>query len=223
MLINYFVNFFIGSCLASHACVIYDRFDQGNFLWGHSYCDFCLQPLALTDELPIISFLILKGKCRFCHEKISWTLLLFEILGGCAFLPIDFSNIKSFSTGIFIFFVLLIAIFDFNDKEFPTIFLLPLFIVTLTKANFWHYFNLLQFLPIASLLILYVYKKKLGSGDLYLYLSIAFFFNPQFANEVFLIASILVILSYLFEKHQSYSSSFAFIPYIFTALIIKNF
>lgn len=55
---------------------------------GRSYCPHCKRQLAWFELIPILSFIFLKGKCRTCHQKISWqypivefsTALIFMIL-----------------------------------------------------------------------------------------------------------------------------------------------
>jgi len=43
-----------------------------SFLKGRSYCPYCKHILGWQDLIPVFSFLFLKGKCRYCHRKISW-------------------------------------------------------------------------------------------------------------------------------------------------------
>ena len=66
-------------------CVIY-RLEIGeSFLKGRSYCPHCKHVLTWQDLIPIFSFLILKGKCRYCHQKISWQYPLVELATGILF------------------------------------------------------------------------------------------------------------------------------------------
>lgn len=47
-----------------------------------SHCPRCKQPLRVYDNIPVISFLLLRGKCRTCGEPISWRYPLVELLNG---------------------------------------------------------------------------------------------------------------------------------------------
>jgi len=47
-----------------------------------SHCPKCGRPIAWHDNLPILSYIILRGKCRHCHEKISLRYPLIELLSG---------------------------------------------------------------------------------------------------------------------------------------------
>jgi len=47
-----------------------------------SRCPSCKKTIAAYDNIPILSFLILKGRCRHCHVKISWQYPAVEVLSG---------------------------------------------------------------------------------------------------------------------------------------------
>ena len=50
-----------------------------------SHCQSCKKPIAALDNIPVLSFLILKGRCRHCAAKISLQYPLVEILSSCLF------------------------------------------------------------------------------------------------------------------------------------------
>lgn len=222
MIIYLLTNFFIGSCIASHACVIYERYDCNDFILSRSCCKSCNYELSLLDEIPIISFLLLKGKCKYCENKIPANLFLAELIGGFVFIKIDFSSYKGLTVAIILSILLIISIFDYKDKEFPTILLLlPFFIILTTKIEAIRncsILDLIEFFPITILLIVLIFKQKLGAGDLFIYWILALYFSPIFANSAFLIASILLITHYFLEKQNEV---YPFIPYIFLATIFQ--
>ena len=55
-------------------------------LYKRSRCDNCKHVLAWSDLVPILSFIILRGKCRYCQKNISPRYFLLEIGFGCLFL-----------------------------------------------------------------------------------------------------------------------------------------
>lgn len=52
---------------------------------GHSHCDTCGHELSTADLFPIISYIALKGKCRYCGSKVPPRDLIFEIILGLLF------------------------------------------------------------------------------------------------------------------------------------------
>ena len=56
-----------------------------NITHKHSYCPNCNHKLGLFDLVPIFSYLFLKGRCRYCKNKIGIRYFLFEILTGIVF------------------------------------------------------------------------------------------------------------------------------------------
>lgn len=53
---------------------------------SRSICPKCLHPIAWYDNIPFISFLILRAKCRHCKDKISWQYPMVEVFVALAFL-----------------------------------------------------------------------------------------------------------------------------------------
>ncbi|HET6622676.1 MAG TPA: prepilin peptidase [Candidatus Saccharimonadales bacterium] len=50
-----------------------------------SECEQCGHKLGALDLIPVLSWLVLRGKCRYCHKPIGWTALMFEVGLGLAF------------------------------------------------------------------------------------------------------------------------------------------
>lgn len=218
-------NFLIGTCLASHAAVICDRFDTGNFIFSRSHCSICLTELSILDEIPILSYLWLNGKCRYCFNDIPVKLPIIEIMGGLAYFNVDFSQVRGICTAIIIFCILLAAICDYEQLEFRLVMILPAIFLACLRIDHILKFQLVDFfelIPILIILLFYTKQKKLGSGDLIIYLILAIFFKPHFANLVFLFSSFLLLFQF-FLKRKIYSKNKAvpFIPYIFVGLIIQ--
>lgn len=75
--------FLLGCCIGSFVNVIFSRKD---WYKGRSRCDGCGSVLKWYDLIPVVSFLILGGKCRNCKCKIDHSHLISELLMGAAFL-----------------------------------------------------------------------------------------------------------------------------------------
>ena len=75
--------FLFGSALGSFINVIVNRYNTGlSFFKGRSICFSCNHKLQTKDLVPILSFLFLRGKCRYCQSKIPKETLIFELLMG---------------------------------------------------------------------------------------------------------------------------------------------
>ena len=75
----------IGSFLNA---VIYRLEKKESALHGRSYCPHCQHQLSWQDLIPIVSFFMLRGKCRYCSKSISWQYPVVEIATGSLFLQI---------------------------------------------------------------------------------------------------------------------------------------
>ena len=64
--------FFLGASFGSFACAAASRTEAGVKWWGRerSRCDGCGAVLAPRDLVPVLSFLALRGRCRFCGARI---------------------------------------------------------------------------------------------------------------------------------------------------------
>ncbi|MEK9135255.1 MAG: prepilin peptidase [Patescibacteria group bacterium] len=103
-------------------CVIY-RLEQGkSFLRGRSFCPNCKHQLSWQDLIPIFSFLILGGKCRYCSQKISWQYPLVELFTGIIFLSILLTNSNIYAMAYLLLvscFFIIIFVYDLKHYIIP--------------------------------------------------------------------------------------------------------
>lgn len=79
--------FILGAIFGSFYLVIGTRLPlKENVLFGRSRCDNCKTELKWYELIPIVSYILLLGKCKNCHKKISISHLLVEIICGLLFL-----------------------------------------------------------------------------------------------------------------------------------------
>ena len=79
--------FLFGAVVGSHLNVcIYRLPENQSIAWPSSRCPLCGAPIAAFDLVPIISYLILRGRCRNCGGRISPQYPLVELLAGTLFL-----------------------------------------------------------------------------------------------------------------------------------------
>lgn len=85
----YIIIFIFGLVVGSFLnCVIYRLEINQSFLSGRSYCPNCKHKLGFFDLIPVFSFVFLKGRCRYCRQRISLQYPLVEITTGILFLLI---------------------------------------------------------------------------------------------------------------------------------------
>ena len=78
--------FVFGAIFASFiTCTAWRVVRHEDWMLGHSHCDTCGHELSTADLFPIISYIALKGKCRYCGSKVPPRDLIFEIILGLLF------------------------------------------------------------------------------------------------------------------------------------------
>jgi leader peptidase (prepilin peptidase)/N-methyltransferase len=119
----------LGLLIGSFLNVIIFRFDTGeSVVSGRSRCNSCKKMIAWYDNIPVLSFVFLRGKCRNCGERISWqyptvecvTATLFMFVGQSFFF---FGNTESaiqtvFSLGL-IAALIVVFVYDLSTMEIP--------------------------------------------------------------------------------------------------------
>ena len=80
-------SFVVGCCIGSFLNVVALRLQrEEDFIRGHSHCVECLHELSWKDLIPILSWIWLRGKCRYCGRDISSRYWVVEVVSGCMFM-----------------------------------------------------------------------------------------------------------------------------------------
>lgn len=120
----YLLIFILGSCVFSFLNVIIYRLPKDeSFVKGRSYCPACGHTLGVFDLIPIISFLFLRGKCRYCGSKFGVKDSITELFGGllasfCIYFY-DFNPIKAVLLFAFYCVLYVVAGIDHDTMEIP--------------------------------------------------------------------------------------------------------
>jgi leader peptidase (prepilin peptidase)/N-methyltransferase len=116
--LNSFLIFILGASLGSFSNVCIYRLPKNKqIVSGRSFCPRCKKYINWFDNLPIISFLLLGGKCRKCKKVILLRYFIVEIITGITLLLI-YLNYNDLSTIIFLSIIsLLFIIIFFIDLE----------------------------------------------------------------------------------------------------------
>ncbi len=86
--------FVLGVCVGSFLNVCIARLPyEKSLLWPGSTCFSCLQPVRWYDNIPIFSYLILRGRCRNCGKRFSSRYLFVELLTGLGFVGLFYAEL----------------------------------------------------------------------------------------------------------------------------------
>ena len=116
-------SFVFGLVVGSFLNVVVYRLPEGeSVVWPGSRCPACRQAIAPWDNVPVLSYLWLRGRCRQCGVPISWRYPAFEFLTGLVFAAIAFRYGMSWATPVwFVFAAILLATaaIDFDHQIIP--------------------------------------------------------------------------------------------------------
>lgn len=205
-----------------------------------SYCPLCETPLSWYDNIPIISYLILLGRCRYCNNRISLQYPLVEILNVFIYFilyyrfnnPLDFIFFSIVSS-----ILLIISFIDFNHMLIPDILIILILI-------FWLIYIILNYLVynldlrlinslissiipgLLFLFIMVVSKGGIGGGDVILISTLGLILNLELIllNIIlsFILGSLVSIFLLLF-KIKSRKDPIPFGPFIILSFFIVLF
>ncbi|HLD96535.1 MAG TPA: prepilin peptidase, partial [Patescibacteria group bacterium] len=66
------ITFVLGTAIGSFLNVWSRRLLRGESPTGRSHCEHCGHVLSASDLVPLLSFILLRGRCRYCHKPLSW-------------------------------------------------------------------------------------------------------------------------------------------------------
>lgn len=182
-IIFYLLTFIIGTLFGSFFTLAIYRIPlQQNITHKRSYCPNCRHKLSFWDMIPILSYILLKGKCKYCKQKIRIRYLFLEVMTGILFLIFAISlnfnfNILEQSKFVYLLFgllyiagLILIAGIDKEKHEIRKslilyeviiISLYMIYLYTVEQTNIYRYVIYLLLIGMFFLLENVLLKKKL--------------------------------------------------------------
>ncbi|PZU95983.1 MAG: prepilin peptidase [Pseudanabaena sp.] len=116
----------IGACIGSFLNVVVYRVPAGlSILHPPSRCPHCLRQLAPRDNIPVIGWFLIKGKCRYCKTPVSWRYPAIEALTAFLFWCVAAYFGTSLSILILCFYaaflswLLALALIDIDTQTLP--------------------------------------------------------------------------------------------------------
>ena len=205
-----------------------------------SSCPHCGEKIKFYDNIPLLSFLLLGGKCRYCKGKISLTYPLVELLTALSFLLLysQYSlSLFFFASCLFASALIALGFIDFYHQILPDEITLPGLTLALIYSFFRKDLNLTQALVgavVGAGFLLFVYgayfllrkKEGLGMGDVTMMLLIGAYLGWWQAFFTLILASLAGAVVGVFfilykKKDLQYSLPFGTFlsPAAFTALL----
>ncbi|MFA5271623.1 MAG: prepilin peptidase [Candidatus Omnitrophota bacterium] len=121
-IINKIFVFVFGTIVGSFLNVCIHRMPKDmSIVKPRSFCPHCKTPIHSYDNIPLVSYLILGGRCRKCKEKISFRYPLVELITGIFFLVLYFHLGFSLSLTKYLFFFSLLIVVSFIDIDYHAI------------------------------------------------------------------------------------------------------
>ena len=237
MLFIYFVVFVLGSLWGSFCNVCIYRLPKNeNIVSDRSKCRTCKKKINWYDNIPLISYLILKGNCRCGKIKIDFRYFLVELISALSFLGIFYLYGLTIVTLLLIvltIFFIIIFFIDLDHFIIPNELTFPLMIIGFFKSfdpniNLSLFPNYIEsliggvfgYILIWGIITLYMKIRKkegMGLGDAKLLAAIGFWFGWYSIPYVIFLSSLsalLIALPSLINKSKSMSSQIPFGPYL---------
>ncbi len=139
----------IGAIMGSFlGCMGYRIPNKIKTTYPSSFCSYCKKPLKWYMNIPILSYIFLHGKCKYCHKKIGIIYFIVEVLG-------------------FILFGLNYYLYKFNINFFISTILTCVLIVTIV-SDFEYYYISDRVLIISAFCLIITYIVFLPKTDIYM-------------------------------------------------------
>lgn len=207
-----------------------------------SFCPNCGNSIAWFDNIPLVSFLLLKAKCRHCRKRISIRYFFIELI--TAFTAIVFFHYFSISAEFFVYFLLaciliVVTFIDIERQEIPDVFSLPGIFIGIALVTVFKFRGPVTYLGSfvnsilgvlaggASMFLLGFFgelifrREALGGGDVKLMAMIGAFLGWKLTLLTFFLAPILGSGVGIFMKLKLGKDIIPYGPYLAIAAIVS--
>jgi prepilin signal peptidase PulO-like enzyme (type II secretory pathway) len=217
-----------------------DRLPKNQKIWSfkeRSRCPHCRKKIKSTDLIPVLSFILLRGRCRSCHKKISWHYPVTELLS--ALISVYWYGQLGLSWELLVqcvlwYSLLLIAVIDWRKQIVftSTIWLSGILAMTVAvlqaepAAHLWAALvSASIFYTVAYLGKLYYKQEALGQGDIYIAAVAGLYLGLPLALLSFYFALLLggaaALYLIVFKKLKS-KTKIAFGPALILGIILAQ-
>jgi len=243
--------FILGLFVGSFLNVLVDRLPRNeNVIKGRSYCESCKKELKWFDLIPVLSFVFLKGRCRFCKAELSLYYPIIELTTGIMFV-LTYAFVSSQFIIYHLSFIIPILYYLFIVSSFIVVFftdlkyeiisdkiLLPAIVVTFLYLliinpssliiNLFSGVVTFLFFVIIYLVFSFLTKKEsMGGGDIKLTFLLGLFLG--FPNIIvglylaFLTGALAGIILIIWKKKSFRGATLPFGPFLILGAIVSLF
>lgn len=173
--------FIFGTMIGSFLNCLIWRLHKKETILGRSYCPHCRRGIAWYDNVPILSFVFLRGHCRHCKKNISWQYPAVELTAGVLFviafmlnyeLFLDFRFLSLFKYWFIISVMIVVFIYDLRWYLILDIVTLPacliIFLLNLSLGMDWRNLLISGIIGGGFFLLQFVVSRGrwIGGGDI---------------------------------------------------------
>lgn len=222
-----------GLAFGSFGNVLVYRIHAKKPITGRSMCPSCQRTLSWFELFPVLSFLVLRGKCRTCHHKISQRYPLVE-LGSALLFIVAYtlypgSPLLALVTAFLLYFLFLTCVFDASYQQIPDVFTIFITVFAVLSVVFrGEYTSAL--LGSAVMLLwfggqwLVSRGRAVGTGDIFLTAALGLWLGLRYALMTILfsymagavIIGVLILLKKIREKQQR----IAYVPFLTIGVLL---
>lgn len=233
--------FIFGAAVGSFLNVCIFRLpEQMSIIKPRSHCPCCKKSIRFYDNIPLVSFFLLMGKCRDCKSKISWRYPLVELTAALLSMALFLKYGPTLNFITFYFFAAVLIIITFIDIDhqiipdvltlpgIPVFFLLAVFVVRLPweEALIGLLIGGGILFAIAFFYELITKREGMGGGDIKLLAMIGAFLGWKSLIFILLVSSLLgaiVGVTAMIIKKQDTKYAVPFGPFLSAAALAYLF
>ena len=248
--INMIILFIVGLFCGSFFTKVGIRQPQNVSIFTKSKCNSCEHSLSLLDQIPIISFLINKGKCKYCGKSIGLIYPFMELLTGSLF-ALTYSIFSTYQNSfvqillaiVFVSSLLIIIITDIKYMLIPNELLIIFASIVVALKIFLGVKNeelvsvmdigyelLIMFIEAAIMFIIMmvikragklVFKKDaLGGGDVKMMAYVALLLGYKLSIVVIFFGSFIALPVFIYNAYRRSETMLPFGPFLAIASLI---
>lgn len=231
IILLYIIIFIFGIVVGSFVNVLIYRLPKNeNIVVVNSHCMSCGHKLGWYDLVPLFSWIFLRGKCRYCKEKISIQYPLVEAINGFGYVLIFLVcglNLSSILYAICFSMLVAISVIDWRTYEIPlglniTILALGVIQCVLDYRN-WHIYLIGMVSVSGFLLLLFLLTggRGIGGGDIKLMFAAGLLIGWQKIILALILGCIIgSIIHLILMKVSKKGRMLAFGPYLSAGILL---